>query len=318
MLGNIASVALWVFATDFPTFLASRVVGGLSEGNVQLAIAIATDVSTPETRGATLALVGVAFSIAFTFGPMLGAYLASQTLALKISDENPFATAALFSLGLLVAETAFLYVKLPETRPIREVKDLSNETAAEKNTRVEAERVDQAKTGSMLLNATHFFFLLIFSGMEFSLPFMTFDLFNHTSTDSGKLLGFIGLLASVLQGSFVRRVKPAIVVKTGLVSAAVSFFLLSRVNSQRELYVAAAFLAVTSATVVTGLTALVSLKIGEKDRGRVLGGFRSAGRRSFFPPLGSPVAERMLTGYIGLLGQIGRATGPLLFCKFPC
>lgn len=316
MLGNIASVALWVFATDFPTFLASRVVGGLSEGNVQLAIAIATDVSTPETRGATLALVGVAFSIAFTFGPMLGAYLASQTLALKISDENPFATAALFSLGLLVAETAFLYVKLPETRPIREAKDLSNETTAEKNIRVEAERVDRAKTGSMLLNATHFFFLLIFSGMEFSLPFMTFDLFNHTSADSGKLLGFIGLLASVLQGSFVRRVKPAIVVKTGLVSAAVSFFLLSRVNSQRELYVAAAFLAVTSATVVTGLTALVSLKIGEKDRGRVLGGFRSAGRCSLFSL--SLVKSRMLTGHIGILGQIGRATGPLLFCKFPC
>lgn len=27
---------------------------------------------------------------------------------------------------------------------------------------------------------------------------------------------------------------------------------------------------------------------------------------------------RTLTGLTGLLGQIGRATGPLLFCKFPC
>lgn len=277
MLGNIASVLLWVLATDFPTFLASRVVGGLSEGNVQLAIAIATDVSTPETRGATLALVGVAFSIAFTFGPMLGAYLASKTLTLKISSENPFATAALFSLALLVVETAYLYVKLPETRPVREVKDLSGETKAEEKVRVEAAAADKAKAGSTLLNTAHFLFLLIFSGMEFSLPFMTFDLFNYTSVDSGKLLGFIGLLASVLQGSFVRRAKPATVVKTGLVSAAASFFLLSRVNSQRELYLAAAFLAVTSASVVTGLTALVSLKIGEAERGRVLGGFRSAG-----------------------------------------
>ncbi|KAK0365962.1 hypothetical protein LTR02_003495 [Friedmanniomyces endolithicus] len=39
MVGNIASVALWCAATDFRTFLASRVVGGLSEGNVQLALA---------------------------------------------------------------------------------------------------------------------------------------------------------------------------------------------------------------------------------------------------------------------------------------
>lgn len=38
MAGNILSVALWVSASTFPVFLASRVVGGLSEGNVQLAI----------------------------------------------------------------------------------------------------------------------------------------------------------------------------------------------------------------------------------------------------------------------------------------
>lgn len=276
MIGNIISVLLWVVATDFRTFLASRVVGGLSEGNIQLAIAIATDVSTPETRGATLALVGVAFSIAFTFGPMLGAYLASKTLALKISLENPFATAALFSLGLLVVETVFLYWKLPETRPLREAKEKEvKKSAADEKTAADKAKLNAS--GITLLNFTHLFFLLIFSGMEFSLPFMTFDLFNYTSADSGKLLGFIGLFASLLQGSFVRRVKPAMVVKTGLISAAISFFLLSRVQSQRELYVAAAFLAVTSASVVTGLTALVSLKIGEQERGKVLGRFRSAG-----------------------------------------
>lgn len=99
MAGNILSVILWVCATSFPVFLASRVVGGLSEGNVQLAIAIATDVSTAEKRGATMALVGVAFSVAFTCGPMLGAYLSSKTLSLS----NPFATAAAFSLGLIGA-----------------------------------------------------------------------------------------------------------------------------------------------------------------------------------------------------------------------
>ncbi|KAG0640410.1 major facilitator superfamily domain-containing protein [Tuber brumale] len=291
MIGNIVSVLLWVIATDFPTFLASRVVGGLSEGNVQLAIAIATDVSTPETRGATLALVGAAFSIAFTFGPLLGAFLASKTISL----ENPFAAAAVFSLALLVVETAFLYWKLPETRPLNE-EPSKVEAQPERENKFGKETGDKKKSeespeGSsiFLLNLTHFLFLLIFSGMEFSLPFMTFDLFNYTSTDSGKLLGFVGLLASALQGSFVRKYPPIVVVKTGLASAGISFFLLSRVNTQSQLYVAAAFLAVTSACVVTSLTALVSFKTGEKDRGRALGGFRSA-------------------------GQIGRATGPILFC----
>ncbi|KAI5787120.1 major facilitator superfamily domain-containing protein [Geopyxis carbonaria] len=279
MVGNIVSVALWVSASTFPIFLASRVVGGLSEGNVQLAIAIATDISTPKERTSTLALVGIAFSIAFTLGPMMGAFMASKAL----STDNPFMTAAFFSLGLLTVETVILYFKLPETLPVQ---DKSKQGV--KNAAAEAAKIDQSGLG--LLNLTHFLFLLIFSGMEFSLPFMTYDLFNYSSAHNGRLLGFIGLLASLLQGSFVRRAKPSAIVKMGLFSAAVSFFLLGRVTTQRELYLAAAFLAVTSACVVTGLTALASMRVVEAERGRVLGGFRSA-------------------------GQIGRATGPILFCS---
>jgi predicted MFS family arabinose efflux permease len=122
MAGNILSVALWVAATDFRTFLASRIVGGLSEGNVQIAMAIATDISDDSQRGATMALVGVCFSIAFTFGPALGAYLST----LQVMSTNPFAMAAGFSLFLIVTETIYLYVSLPETLP--------SATASEKGT----------------------------------------------------------------------------------------------------------------------------------------------------------------------------------------
>lgn len=63
MCGNIASVLLWLLATDFRTFLWSRIVGGLSEGNVQIATAIATDISDEKQRGATMALVGACFCV---------------------------------------------------------------------------------------------------------------------------------------------------------------------------------------------------------------------------------------------------------------
>ena len=43
-------------ATTFPIFLASRIVGGLSEGNVQLSIAMITDLTTSETRSRGLLL----------------------------------------------------------------------------------------------------------------------------------------------------------------------------------------------------------------------------------------------------------------------
>ncbi|KAF2086904.1 MFS general substrate transporter [Saccharata proteae CBS 121410] len=280
MVGNILSVALWVAATDFRTFLASRVVGGLSEGNVQLALAIATDISDDSQRGATMALVGACFSIAFTFGPALGAWLSTITTV----AANPFATAAGFSLFLIVTETLYLYLALPETLPVVSSADKAAQEKAE------AEKPRARTNSHAILNFTHFIFILFFSGMEFSLPFMTYDLFAYGSKQSGKLLGFIGLVASILQGSVTRRLHPLRVVQTGVLSCAVGFFLLGRIQTEKGLYAAAALLAVTSATVVTGLNSLSSFEASSGERGGKLGNHRS-------------------------FGQIGRSLGPLIFCS---
>lgn len=280
MMGNIASVALWCAATDFRTFLLSRVVGGLSEGNVQLAMAIATDISSDEDRGKTMALVGACFSIAFTFGPALGAALSQ----INMVAANPFATAAGFSLFLIVTETLYLYVALPETHsPNQPVV-----TGAPKAQKPAAEETQRTNSHA-LLNLTHFTFILFFSGMEFSLPFMTYDLFGYGPKESGKLLGFIGLVASILQGAVVRRMNPLKIVQLGVLSCAGAFIILAKVENERGLYIAATLLAVTSSTVVTGLNSLSSFEASSNERGGKLGNHRS-------------------------FGQAGRAIGPILFC----
>ena len=281
MAGNILSVALWVAATDFRTFLASRVVGGLSEGNVQLALAIATDISEENQRGATMAMVGVCFSIAFTFGPALGAALSK----VSVVATNPFAAAAGFSLFLIVTETIFLYFFLPETLPSaqssketrKEGMQTRRSTATATAASATATTTRKRTNSHMLLNLTHFFFILFFSGMEFSLPFMTYDLFSYGSSQSGRLLGFMGLVASILQGSVTRRLSPLRVVQLGVITCAASFFVLSRLHSEAQLYGAASLLAVTSGTVVTGLNSLSSFEAEADERGRTLGNHRSFG-----------------------------------------
>lgn len=284
MMGNILSVALWVGATDFRTFLAHRIVGGLSEGNVQLATAIATDISSESQRGATMALVGACFSIAFTFGPALGAWLASKT----VFSANPFATAAGFSLFLIVTETLYLWMSLPETLPAVQGKPHGNrKTTANGKTASEAPK--ERTNPHWLLNFIHFSFILFFSGMEFSLPFMTYDLFTYSARQNGRLLGFIGLIASLLQGGVVRRMHPLRVVQMGVLACAGAFVMLGQLNTERQLYIAASLLAVTSATVVTGLNSLSSFEASSSERGGKLGSHRS-------------------------FGQVGRALGPLLFC----
>ena len=273
MAGNVLSVALWVAATDFRTFLASRIVGGLSEGNVQLAMAIATDISDESQRGATMALVGVCFSIAFTFGPALGAYLST----LRVMDKNPFAMAAGFSLFLIVAESIYLYFCLPETLPAASAPTANGKTNG--HAKADTPRPRVRTNSHTLLNATHFTFILFFSGMEFSLPFMTYDLFSYEAKDTGRLLGFIGLVASLLQGSVIRRMHPLKVVQMGVVSCTIAFVLLGRVQTQGALYGAAALLAVTSATVVTGLNSLSSFEASADERGNKLGNHRSFGKK---------------------------------------
>lgn len=282
MCGNILSVLLWVAATDFRTFIASRVVGGLSEGNVQLATAMATDISDGSSRGSTMAIIGACFSIAFTFGPGLGAWLSSiPTVA-----ANPFATAAGFSLGLIVIETIYLYFYLPETLPAltgRSNKPDDKQPAAPKTSG------KPTRTNShLLLNAVHCIFLLFFSGMESSLSFMTYDLFAFDSSRNGRLLGFVGLVASILQGGVTRRLAPLVSVRTGVLSSLAAFVLLGHVSTIGGLYVAATCLAITSATVVTGLNTLSSFEAAEDERGGKLGILRS-------------------------WGQLGRGLGPVLF-----
>jgi predicted MFS family arabinose efflux permease len=280
MVGNILSVLLWVVAVDFRTFVLSRIVGGLSEGNVQLATAMATDISDEKSRGSTMALIGACFSIAFTFGPGLGAYLSSiSTVA-----ANPFATAAGFSLFLIVTETVYLYFSLPETLPA-----LTKVGGIKSQIKANGKATPVKRTNShILLNAIHFVFLLFFSGMESSLSFMTYELFAFTSGKNGRLLGFVGLIASILQGGVTRRLPPLLSVRMGVISCLVAFILLGQINSVSGLYLAATCLAMTSATVVTGLNALSSFEAGEDERGGKLGILRS-------------------------WGQLGRGLGPILF-----
>lgn len=304
MVGNIFSVALWVAATDFRTFLASRVVGGLSEGNVQLANAIATDISDDSQRGGTMALVGACFSIAFTCGPALGAALSNVTTV----AANPFATSAGVSLLLIVTETAYLYFFLPETHPrltkLQHAKSEGKKKQEEASTKTStAPRKDQDQgqghhhtNNPALLNALHLLFLLPFSGLEFSLPFLTATFYAGTNTTAspsalnGRLLSMMGLIASLLQGTVVRRLNPLTTLRAGVVACTISFFLLARVSTLSGLYSAGGLLAITSATVVTSLNSLGSFEAKEGERGVVLGRLRS-------------------------WGQVGRAAGPLLFCS---
>jgi len=299
------------------------VVGGLSEGNVQLAIAILSDVTTPANRAKALAHVGIAFAICFCIGPPIGAYFASRPLPASINtfglDLNVYAVPATITLVLLVLETAFLILALPETRGKR-AQPLSEKPAATNGASKPAQKasVEQRIKNLKTLRGLHFLFLGIFSGVEFTLTFLTFDLFDWTNKQNGMLIGSIGIISALLQGGYVRRVTSKIgegvMARRGVSSCAGGLVLLALlpqfVSTQptlalRLLQGAAVCMAFTSATVVNSLTAFASLQC---DDGGV------------DPITGKPATEHpqlakgKALGQFRSSGQLGRAIGPLLAC----
>jgi predicted MFS family arabinose efflux permease len=293
----------------------AREIGGLSDGNVQLAIAIISDVTTPATRAKGLASIGIAFAVCFCIGPPLGAWFATcfhtpSARLIQGLELNVYAVPAFITLVLLVIETVYIYVALPETRGIKQTIQESKTNEAKEVSPRRASTMQRRLQLLQKLRQTHFMFLATFSGVEFTLTFLTFDLFDWNNIQNGRLLGFIGILSTILQGGYVRRkmakVGEDVMSRRGIASCACGLVFLTLLpqfaTSNRGLaikmmYAAAACLAFTSATVVNALTSYASLQCDEDGseknkqlaKGRALGEFRSS-------------------------GQLGRAIGPIAAC----
>ncbi|KAF9247318.1 major facilitator superfamily domain-containing protein [Melanogaster broomeanus] len=324
MAGNILSALVWIKSTTFSSYMLSRVIGGLSEGNVQLATSILSDITTPAERSRSLAQIGIAFAICFCIGPPIGAYFASQPVPASVSalgiELNIYAVPALITLVLLCVETLFLAATLPETRGTRP-KDSSDSLkgGARHNPKTKLPRRTVQERLDLLqaLRRLHFLFLGIFSGVEFTLTFLTFDLFDWSNSQNGALIGSIGIISALLQGGYVRRsiskVGEGRMARRGVISCALGLVLLSMVPrfplhrsmaAIRFLQMAAVCLAFTSATVVSSLTSYASLQCDEGVDGGT----------------GKPVQDHpqlskgVALGHFRSAGQLGRAIGPILAC----
>ncbi|KAJ1901063.1 hypothetical protein LPJ66_001033 [Kickxella alabastrina] len=328
MAGNIVWTVLWVFSGSFESFLAARIIAGLSEGNVQLSTTIIADVTDPQTRSHGMALVGIAFAVGFTIGPSIGAFFSRMNIEAQATTTfgyAPFAVAAIFSLALLLTESLYLYFKLPETKNFNSQRNITSASTDSMVAALDSGNEDplqsqpqpqpgarlmqeRQKTKSILrqLNYVHFAYLFFFSGMEYTLTFLTHDRFNFSNAQQGKLLGFIGITSTLLQGGYVRRVKgksahrdKSLVAQgmagctLGLLSITLCCIKADAKDVSRPswwLWAGALGFSVASATVVNCLNSMVSLVGADNgSTGRRLGDFRSA-------------------------GQIGRALGPMFSC----
>lgn len=297
--GISVSYLLWAFSSNFGLFVLARFVGGLSKGNISLSMAIITDVSNTKNRGKGMALVGIAFSLGFIVGPMIGAVFAMYS---DKTSTSWFWLPAIFAMSLSVADLLFLGACLKETLPkekrapnlvssISQAMDYVKITSIFRFAAVKNLRQDEVESLKRL-GFIYFVYLFIYSGLEFTVTFLMYHKFGSTSIDQAKMFLTTGVIMAILQGSVVRRLKPHLIQKSavyGLYLIVPAFIFVGLANNMFLLYTGMVLFAISTAFVVTCMTTMVS-KYGNFDqKGAVLGIFRSLGAlaRALGPVVGS-------------------------------
>ena len=315
MSGSVASYVIWFIASNnFSLFILSRTVGGLSKANVGLSLAIVSDVSDESTRGRGMAMVGSSFSLAFIFGPLLGAYLSTMAQGGEHQLQNQLITnPSLIAIALSLINVALVVIFIQETNSVKASKletkeqrkkprsqqfnvlsrvfhyinllSLFNFSLVKKLPKYES---DVLRTTGLI----YFYYLLFYSGLEFTLSFLTHIRFGFSSMDQGKLYLFSGLLMAIIQGGYVRRIKggrEAMMALIGLTMVIPSFILMGLSSRVTHIYFSLTMYAIASAIVVPCLTTIISTHCPVESRGVVMGTFRSIGAlaRAIGPGLAS-------------------------------
>ena len=70
--GTTFGYLIWLFSGSFLLLVLSRVISGISGGNLSVATAAVADVTGKESRSNGMALIGVAFGLGFIVGPVIG------------------------------------------------------------------------------------------------------------------------------------------------------------------------------------------------------------------------------------------------------
>jgi len=181
------------FANALWMLFASRIIDGLTGGNLSVAQAYISDVTDAQDRAKGLGLVGAAFGLGFIIGPVSGGLLSQWGYGVPA-----FAAAALSLVNLLL-----VYFWLPESlTPEKRAEMPERRPAVNLNALLVALR--RPFTGSLLI--TRFFFGLAFAIFQTIFALYALSRFHLTAVQTGYILTYVGVLSVVTQGFLVGRI----------------------------------------------------------------------------------------------------------------
>jgi DHA1 family tetracycline resistance protein-like MFS transporter len=209
--------AIGVATKNIPLMFASRIVDGLTGGNISVAQAVISDISTPKNRARNFGLVGAAFGLGFIFGPYIGGKLADPSVVSWFSASTAFWFAAILSGFNAIIVIGFL----PETLKQRSIELKLHTLEAFSN-------IKKAFINTGLRNVTPTTFLFN-AGFTFFTTFFAVFLalrFGFTQGNTGDYFAYFGIWIAVVQGGLIgvvsKRLKDYQVLRYSFFGAAIT------------------------------------------------------------------------------------------------
>ena len=285
--GNGLSYLILFFSDSFALFFAGRILAGIMGGNIAVAIAAVSDVTSRENRAKGMGIVGVAFGLGFLTGPLIGAVSSPLNLlerwpGLARLGVHPFSTLAGIALLLCVANLFWVWTRFRETLP-PEARGAGTTTLRERNPFHSL--FQQPDAAIRRANIVGFVVTFGFSFFESVISFFTADALGYTPRDLAYVFLNIGLVSIITQGVLARRFVPVLGEKPsavyGMALIGVAFaglgYAIGVARSAPLMYAMLTLSTVGSGFANVALSSLVSLYAKPEEQGKVLGIYRSLG-----------------------------------------
>jgi MFS transporter, DHA1 family, tetracycline resistance protein len=260
LFGTAVGYFLFGWAETLAVIVFSRLLDGVTGGNISTAQAYLADITPPQDRAKSFGLIGAAFGLGFLLGPALGGQIA------KLGLHAPAFAAG--SLALVTMVLAYFF--LPESLP----PEKRRRTGIEYNPFRQIVSALSRANVRMLLIVT-FLFSLAYSQLQSHFAFYTMARWQLTEQDNSWYLTYLGFMAVVMQGFLIRRLMPIFGERKlslfGLGLGIGGFLVTALAPGPLWLYLAMTFLAGGSGLVVPSLNALISQRAAPEEQGWLMG-----------------------------------------------
>src|SRR5262245_33808314 len=265
-IGTCIGLIVLARATSLWMIYLSRVIDGVTAGNLSLAQAYIADNTPPERRAKSFGLIGIAFGLGFFIGPGITGFLSAH-----YGLNAPIWVAAGMSATSIVATATLL-------RGGEAPRAASTDRWAAFRVGTYAQYF--ARPGLRPLLLQFLFFMLSFttfiSGFAlFAERRFTWNGRPFGPREIGYIFAFVGLLGIILQGALIGRLVSrfgeARLAAAGFASLVIGYFFLGASASCGLLLVVAVVSGFGNGVLRPALTSLITHQAGPREQGVVLG-----------------------------------------------